>query len=131
MEVLNTLRERLPPLPGRIMEAQDVWRAFIDHVDYFLIVCFVAYYATRLAQRRHNRSLRAAKSAMQYARNRDATYTSVETGMLEWINHMLRHEWRAVVGPKVDEQARLMHDPFHTTTTRKKPPRTPLCYPLM
>jgi hypothetical protein len=27
---------------------------------------------------------------MAYARNRDATYTSVETGMLEWINHMLR-----------------------------------------
>jgi hypothetical protein len=59
-----------------------------------------------MAQRRHARALRAAKSAMSYARHRDATYTSIETGMLEWINHMLRHEWRAVLGPKVDEQAR-------------------------
>jgi hypothetical protein len=49
----------VPPerLPGN--KARDVWRAFFNHVDYFLIVCFVAYYATRLAQRRHNRALRA------------------------------------------------------------------------
>ena len=42
---------------------------------------------------------------MRHARMRDARFTSVETGALEWINHVLRHEWRAVIGARVDAQA--------------------------
>ena len=105
-ELLQAVRERLVLPISSHVGSEDVWRAFVNHVDYFVIVFFVAYFATRVAQRRHNRSLRAAKSSMSYARHRDATYTSVETGLLEWINHVLRHEWRAVLGPKVDELAR-------------------------
>ena len=75
-------------------------------MDYWILILTAGFFAARMAQRSHNRRLRAAKSAMAHARARDARYTSVETGMLEWINHVLRHEWRAVIGVQVDAQAK-------------------------
>ena len=58
---------------------KDLWLAFQHWLHYVIIVCFVAYFVARMEQRRHARRLRAAKSAMSFARTRDATYTSVET----------------------------------------------------
>ena len=76
-----------------------------EWLHFIIPLYFVAYLVARREQRRYARRLRAAKSAMSFARQRDATYTSVETGMLEWINHALRHEWRAVIGSYVDQIA--------------------------
>ena len=104
-ETVAAIRERLPLqewLPG----ASDLLSAILLHVDYWILILTAGFFAARMAQRSHNRRLRAAKSAMAHARARDARYTSVETGMLEWINHVLRHEWRAVIGVQVDAQAK-------------------------
>ena len=104
-ETVAAIRESLPLkewLPG----ASDLLSAILLHVDYWILILTAGFFAARMAQRSHNRRLRAAKSAMAHARARDARYTSVETGMLEWINHVLRHEWRAVIGVQVDAQAK-------------------------
>ena len=104
-ETVENLAAKLNSAMDTETPLKDLWLAFQHWLDYVLIVCFVAYFVARMEQRRHARRLRAAKSAMSFARTRDATYTSVETGMLEWINHALRHEWRAVVGAYVDQIA--------------------------
>ena len=104
-ETVAAIRERLPLqewLPG----ASDLLSAILLHVGYWILILTAGFFAAHMAQRSHNRRLRAAKSAMAHARARDARYTSVETGMLEWINHVLRHEWRAVIGVQVDAQAK-------------------------
>jgi len=104
-ETVENLAAKLNSAMDTETPLKDLWLAFQHWLDYVIIVCFVAYFVARMEQRRHARRLRAAKSAMSFARTRDATYTSVETGMLEWINHALRHEWRAVVGAYVDQIA--------------------------
>ena len=104
-ETVAAIRERLPLqewLPG----ASDLLSAILLHVGYWILILTAGFFAAHMVQRSHNRRLRAAKSAMAHARARDARYTSVETGMLEWINHVLRHEWRAVIGVQVDAQAK-------------------------
>jgi len=104
-ETVENLAAKLNSAMDTETPLKDLWLAFQHWLHYVIIVCFVAYFVARMEQRRHARRLRAAKSAMSFARTRDATYTSVETGMLEWINHALRHEWRAVVGAYVDQIA--------------------------
>ena len=93
-------------LPQTHFEWVDLGRTLLLHVDYWILIAVAYAFARRLTQLAANRKLRRVKAAMAYARHRDATYTSVETGMLEWINHLLRHEWRAVISAAVDEQAR-------------------------
>lgn len=93
-------------LPRTHFEWADLGRTLLLHVDYWILIAVAFAFARRLTQRAADRKLRRVKAAMAYARHRDATYTSVETGMLEWINHLLRHEWRAVIGSAVDKQAR-------------------------
>ena len=75
------------------------------HVEHWILIVTSAYLAARFTARVHERRLLAARAAMRHARMRDARFTSVETGALEWINHVLRHEWRAVIGARVDAQA--------------------------
>ena len=77
-ETVAAIRERLPLqewLPG----ASDLLSAVLLHVDYWILILTAGFFAARMAQRSHNRRLRAAKSAMAHARARDARYTSVET----------------------------------------------------
>ncbi len=93
-------------LPQTHFEWVDMGRTILLHVDYWILIAVAYAFARQLTQRAADRKLRRVKAAMAYARHRDATYTSVETGMLEWINHLLRHEWRAVISAVVDEQAR-------------------------
>ena len=93
-------------LPQTHFEWVDLGRTLLLHVDYWILIAVAYAFARRLTQLAADRKLRRVKAAMAYARHRDATYTSVETGMLEWINHLLRHEWRAVISAAVDEQAR-------------------------
>ena len=94
-------------LPRTHFEWADLGRTLLLHVDYWILIAVAFAFARRLTQRAADRKLRRVKAAMAYARHRDATYTSVETGMLEWINHLLRHEWRAVLSAAVDKQARV------------------------
>ena len=97
-------------LPQTHFEWVDLGRTLLLHVDYWILIAVVYAFARRLTLRAADRKLRRVKAAMAYTRHRDATYTSVETGMLEWINHLLRHEWRAVISAMVDEQARTSMD---------------------
>ena len=97
-------------LPQTRFEWVDLGRTLLLHVDYWILIAVVYAFARRLTLRAADRKLRRVKAAMAYTRHRDATYTSVETGMLEWINHLLRHEWRAVISAVVDEQARTSMD---------------------
>ena len=60
------------------------------------LVTLAVWTTWRVAQRRATLAMRRAQAAMAFARAQDAKYTSVESGMLEWINQLLRHEWRTV-----------------------------------
>ena len=102
---LESVREAITENLALTNRLRDLWHLAKEWLHFIITLCFVAYLVARREQRRYARRLRAAKSAMSFARQRDATYTSVETGMLEWINHALRHEWRAVIGSYVDQIA--------------------------
>jgi hypothetical protein len=75
-------------LPQTHFEWVDLGRTLLLHVDYWILIAVAYAFARRLTQLAADRKLRRVKAAMAYARHRDATYTSVETGMLEWINHL-------------------------------------------
>ena len=98
----TTLGDLLPASAGAL--AQRV-QLMLLHVEHWILIVTSAYLAARFTARVHERRLLAARAAMRHARMRDARFTSVETGALEWINHVLRHEWRAVIGARVDAQA--------------------------
>ena len=102
---LESVREAITENLALTNRLRELWHLAKEWLHFIITLCFVAYLVARREQRRYARRLRAAKSAMSFARQRDATYTSVETGMLEWINHALRHEWRAVIGSYVDQIA--------------------------
>ena len=87
------------------MNWPSVLQTLLLHVDYWILIAVAFIVASRVTQRSADRKLRRVKAAMDFARHRDANYTSVETGMLEWINHLLRHEWRSIVSNMVDKQA--------------------------
>ena len=76
------------------------------HVDYWILILTAGFFAARMAQRlaQPPPPRRQVRDGAR-ARPRREVH-SVETGMLEWINHVLRHEWRAVIGVQVDAQAK-------------------------
>ena len=107
--LIAQLKASLPMTPLSILPSlnwPEVLRTALLHVDYWILIAVAFVVASRVTQRAADRKLRRVKAAMDFSRHRDATYTSVETGMLEWINHLVRHEWRSLIGSAVDQRAR-------------------------
>ena len=77
-----------------------------SRLDSVVVAACVTYVALAIARRRHARAMRQARSAMTHLRERDATCASVERGMMDWMNHALRHQWRSVIADVVDARAR-------------------------
>ena len=62
---------------------------------------FVTNYVSR-AWRRH---VRKALATAEMKHSLDCQFTTVETGAMEWINHLLKHLWLGTVGTFADTQA--------------------------
>ena len=98
---------RTSALARTVRRALEVGAGVVDALTWewvfmtVLTVMVVSNWRTRL-WRRHVRKLRA-QLEMKHAL--DSQFTTVETGAMEWINHLMRHAWTATLGSFADEQA--------------------------
>ena len=70
---LESVREAITENLALTNRLRELWHLAKEWLHFIITLCFVAYLVARREQRRYARRLRAAKSAMSFARQRDAT----------------------------------------------------------